>query len=349
MYEKDTGTVTSALKSSSTAVFTDDTISKILALTTKDNSTVRFDTVTPDSNGHVTVAAGSEVVLISSSDTAQTTVTPPANAPVVVFQGKGGVNVTLNDGAAGPGHADGVVDRIVIGTAGNDKIVVADHKDTQITLGSGNSTVIAGGGEDTIIAGLGNSTVQGGTGHAIVQLKGGENDYTVTVDNGHAVVTHTGDNKVTDISKIQFVQLDDGKALVFAEDTQQAAITTLYQTVFGRTADASGLQWWFDRAAKGDATMADIAAGFMGSKEYTGNDGSTLSDADFVEALYQHTFGRAAEAEGKAYWMEALSSHGATRAQLAASFADIASHNIDGTMHNEATIVGSVTIVHNIV
>lgn len=346
MYDSDTGTVTAALQSSSPAVFTDDTISKILALTTKDNSTVRFDTATPDASGNVTVAAGAEVVLVATSDTAQTTVKPPANAPVVIFQGKGGVVATINDGTTTPTHAAGVTDRVVIGSAGNDKIVVADAKNTQITLGTGNSTVVTGGGEDTVVAGLGNSTIQGGTGHAIVELKGNANDYAVTVNNGHAVVTHAGDAKTTDITKIQFVQLDNGKALVFANDTQQAAVTTLYETTFGRTADAGGLKYWFDRAAAGES-LQQIASDFTHSAEFAAQ--ASLSDSDFVNALYQHTFGRAAEAGGLAYWTAALSTGGATRAQLIASFSDIASHNIDGTIHTEAAVVGSVTIVHNIV
>jgi Ca2+-binding RTX toxin-like protein len=346
MYDSDTSTVTTALKGSSTAVFTDDTISKILALTTTDNATVRFDTAAPDANGNVTVAAGAEVVLISSSDTTQTTLTPPASAPVLIFQGKGGVDVTINDGSTTPAHQPGVTDRVVIGSAGNDKIVVTDAKNTQIVLGSGDSTVIGGAGSDTIVAGLGNSTVTGGK-HDIVQLKGDASDYVVTVDNGHAVVTHAGTDKVTDISKIQYVQLDSGKALVFANDTEQAAITTLYETAFGRTADAGGLQYWFDRAAAGDS-LDKIASDFTKTTEFTAANGQ-LDNDDFIQALYQKTFGRTAEDDGLAYWTAALETGGATRAQLIKSFADIAAANIDGSVHTEATVVGSVTIVHNIV
>jgi Ca2+-binding RTX toxin-like protein len=346
MYDSDTSTVTTALKGSSTAVFTDDTISKILALTTTDNATVRFDTAAPDANGNVTVAAGAEVVLINSSDTTQTTLTPPASAPVLIFQGKGGVDVTINDGSTTPAHQPGVTDRVVVGSAGNDKIVVTDAKNTQIVLGSGDSTVIGGAGSDTIVAGLGNSTVTGGK-HDIVQLKGDASDYVVTVDNGHAVVTHAGTDKVTDISKIQYVQLDSGKALVFANDTEQAAITTLYETAFGRTADAGGLQYWFDRAAAGDS-LDKIASDFTKTTEFTAANGQ-LDNDDFIQALYQKTFGRTAEDDGLAYWTAALETGGATRAQLIKSFADIAAANIDGSVHTEATVVGSVTIVHNIV
>ncbi len=312
-YESDQSAVTSALTNSNPVVFTDTTISKILALTTTDNSTVRFDTVAPDASGNVTVPAGAEVVLINSSDTTQTTITPPANAPVLIFQGKGGVSVTINDGDSNTSpHSPGVVDRVVVGSAGNDRIVVSDAKNTQIILGTGNSTVVGGSGSDTIIAGLGNSTIAGGAGD-IVQLKGNASDYTVTVNNGHAVVTGSN-NKVTDISKIQYVQLDSGKALVFAKDSQEAAITTLYETAFGRTAESGGLQYWFDLASAG-ASLDQISQAFTQSTEFQQTTGA-LNNDDFVNALYQQTFGRAPESEGLAYWTAALQTGGASRAEL---------------------------------
>lgn len=385
MYDSDTGTVTSALQGSSTAVFTDNTIARILALTTNTtggDTKVTFATGTPDANGNVTVPAGAEVVYVTGSDTQQTTIKAPVNAPVVIFQGRGGVIATINDGPTTvPAHAAGVVDRVVVGTAGNDKIVVADAKNSDITLGSGNSTVVAGGGEDTIHAGLGNSTISGGTGHAIVTMSGTERDYQVTVTSDHHALitqfTHTGgtghaigemtgiegashgaatnsqaasavvNNVATDITKIQYVQLDGGKALVLANNSTEAAVADLYQAAFGRTADANGLKYWFD-AAKAGATMTDIANGFTHSAEFQATAAATASDGDFIAGLYMHTFNRVADSDGVAYWTTALQS-GATRAQLIASFADIAAHNTDGTIHTEAVVVGSVTIVTGIV
>lgn len=345
-YESDTSAVTDALKSANTSVFTDATINAILNLATKDNTKVQFDQATPDANGNVTVAAGAEVVLVAASDTLQT-ITPPKNAPVVIFQGRGGVVATLNDGVTVPSSDPTKVDRIVVGSAGNDKIVVADARNTKIVLGSGDSSVVVGGGVDTVEAGLGNSTITGGSGdYAVVKLGGSATNYQVTVQNGHAVVTNKATTKVTDISKIQYVQLDGGKALVFAQDTTEAAVTTLYETTFGRTADAGGLNYWFD-LAKAGVSLSQIASAFTKTAEYA--DKANLSDTDFVQSLYQNTFGRAGEAGGMQYWTDALQ-HGASRADLIAQFSQIAAHNIAGTAeHQEAQVVGSVTIVHNIV
>lgn len=346
MYESDTSTATSSLQNSSTAVFTDDTINKILSLTTKDNSTVRFDTAAPDASGNVTVAAGAEVVYVTSSDTIQTTITPPKNAPVVIFQGKGGVITTLNDNVTVPSTDQTHVDRVVVGTAGNDTIIVADARNTQVVLGSGDSSVVTGGGVDTVQAGLGNSTIVGGSGdYAVVKLGGSATNYTVTVNNGHAVVTNNTTSKVTDISKIQYVQLDQGKALVFAKDSVEAAITTLYETAFGRTADAGGLDYWFD-LGRGGVSLKQIADAFTHTAEFSA--AAQKNDADFVQSLYQQTFGRAGEDAGVAYWTDALA-HGATRADLILQFSQIGAANIAGTIHTEAQVIGSVTIVTDIV
>ncbi len=348
MYSEDISTVTDALKNSSTEVFSDETISRILQLTTSTNdSRVTFTDSTPDSNGNVTVAAGAEVVLVNSSDSVQTTITPPVNAPVVIFQGKGGVIATFNDGLATVASGDGIPDRVVVGSAGNDHIVISDSLDTQITLGTGNSTVVTGGGNDTVFAGLGNSTITGGSSDAaVVRLGGSASNYTITTQNGHAVVTHNSSNITTDITRIQYVQLDNGNALVFAKDSVEAAVSILYHTAFGRDADAGGLNFWFDVARAG-GTLKQISDGFVRSAEYRPL--SSLSDHDFVNGLYNNTFNRDGEDLGIQYWVDALA-HGSTRADLICSFSQIAAQTIDGTaQHVEAQIVGSVTIVQGII
>jgi hypothetical protein len=268
------------------------------------------------------------------------------NAPVVIFQGKGGVIATINDGITVPSSDQTKVDRIIVGSAGNDKIIVSDAKNTQITLGSGNSSVTTGGGVDTVQAGLGNSTITGGSGdYAVVKLAGAPTNYTVTVNNGHAVVTNNTNNITTDITKIQYVQLDNGKALVFAKNSVEASIATLYHTAFGRDADAGGLDYWFD-LGRGGASLKQIAQAFTNSAEFAAQ--AAKSSTDFVQWLYQNTFGRGAEDDGLAYWADALA-NGATRADLLVSFTQIAAQNIGGTVQTEAQVVGTVKIIDGIV
>jgi hypothetical protein len=348
MYEETTTTVTTALTQSNATVFSEGTINQILALATKDNATVRFDKVGPDASGNVTVAAGAEVVFVTTSDTFQTTVKAPVNAPVVIFQGRGGVVATINDGGSTVPSADQThVDRLVVGSAGNDKIVVADAKNTSIVLGSGDSSVQTGGGVDTVHAGLGNSTITGGSGdYAVVKLAGNASNYTVTQNSGHAIVTDMTTHKTTDISKIQYVQLDNGNALVFAKNSVEGQVATLYHTAFGRTAEAGGLDYWFD-IVKAGATLKQVAMAFTHSSEFASMAAKT--DVAFIESLYQNTFNRAAEAGGLAFWQDSLA-QGKTRADLIADFANIAIQNVQHTAQNqEAQVVGNVSIVTGII
>lgn len=345
MYEVNVNAVGTALQGSSTAIYTSKVVQQILSLTTvPTSSTVTFETVAVSTSGTVPVTPDTKVALISSSDTAQTQIAAPQNIPVVIFQGKGGVNVVFNDGPVVIPHT--TLDRVVVGSSGNDKIVVADAKNSHIILGTGNSTVVAGGGEDTITAGLGNSTITGGTGHAIVELKGNAADYTVTAVNGHAVVKSTGSTVVTtDISKIQYVQLDNDHALIFANDAQQAAVSTIYHAAFGRDADAGGLKYWFDAAAAGQS-LAQIATSFINSPEHTALAAQT--DAQFIAGLYMNTFGRSPDQGGLDYWTNVLATNANTRGEVLASFVNVAGQNLDGTVHTEPVVIGSVTVVHGI-
>lgn len=346
MYETSTSVAVDALTKSSATVFDNATIDRILSLTTQGttDTTVTFDTVST-TGGQVTVAAGTEVVYVDSSPVAQTTLIAPQNAPVVIFQGKGGVNATFNDGQTTVQSAAGVVERVVVNSIGADNIVIADNKNTQVTIGAGD-TVVGGAGNDTVIAGFGDSTVVGGTGYTIVQMAGDDSDYEVTVVDGHAVVTNAKTGITTDISNAQFVQLDNGEALVFANDTVEAAVSTLYEAAFGRAADANGLKFWFDRAREG-VSLSDIADAFTQSTEFT--DQKAMSNEDFVAQLYQNTFGRAADEGGLAHWTTVLQNGALDRGDVIEFFANVAADNLAGTAQTEATIVGSVTIVHNIV
>lgn len=350
MYEETQSTVTTALHDSNSTVFSQSTIDQILALATKDNDTVRFDKVGPDANGNVTVTSGAEVVLVTTSDTFTTTVKPPANAPVVIFQGRGGVVATINDAAATvPSGDQSHVDRVVVGSAGDDKIIVADAKNTKIILGSGNSTVTTGHGVDTVEAGLGNSSIVGGNGdYAVVKLAGNAANYQVTTQNGHAIVTDMTTHKTTDISKIQYVQLDNGNALVFAKNSLEGQVSTLYHTAFGRDADAGGLDYWFD-LAKAGATLKQISTAFVNSSEFATAHPGTETNTAFIQALYQNTFSRAGEDAGVAYWLDQMA-HGQTKADIISSFATIAIQNVMHEAPNqEAQIVGSVSIVTGII
>ncbi|MGB9988664.1 DUF4214 domain-containing protein [Massilia sp. SM-13] len=356
MYDSDTSTVTSALRSTSTAVFTEKTIANILALT----STVGDPAIKIDNNptiatdGKVTFAADTELgfVNVAASDTA---LTITGNTSTIILGGSGSANLVVgnpNDtvvsgiavGEPNPSAPQGAgstgVQRVIVTTAQADKITIVDAKNTHVTANNGD-TIVAGHGYDTVVAAQGDSTVEGG-GHTIVQLTGADTDYTVTVEDGHAVISHATNGQDIDVTKVQYVQLDNYKALVFAANEKEAAVAHLYEALLGRDADFGGLEYWFNLANHGTSLTA-IADGFLKAAEYTDD---SISNADFVANLYTHALGRAGDTDGAAFWVNSLE-HGATRAQVAAAFAEAAANHAE---NGEATIVGTnITIVDGIV
>lgn len=345
MYDTNQSAITEALQDVSAEVFSASTIDSILSLVTTDtNTTIVADQVTVANNGTLTVAEGTEIAFVTVNGTAPTTLTVNADIPVVLFQGNGGVDATFNAPAAAGGKEAGAavqaavgdaIERVIVGTAGADKITIVDGKATQVVVGD-KDVVTAGSGHTVVVAAQGSSTVVGG-GDTIVQAVGEADDFTVTAKDGHALIKNATTGVAVDISNAQFVQLDNNEALIFAANDHQAVVANLYQALFGRTADAAGLHYWYE--VTNEATdVGNVAAVFMASTEYTGE---TQTDAEFVASLYQNVLGRAGDAGGVTYWTEALAD-GASRANVAAEFV------VGATNPAEINVVGSVTVVEGI-
>jgi hypothetical protein len=94
----------------------------------------------------------------------------------------------------------------------------------------------------------------------------------------------------------------------------------LYQATLGRDPDAGGLEDWAGRLAGGSFSLADVAAGFVGSREFQNVYGA-LQDAGFVELLYQNVLGRASDAGGRQGWLDALTG-GSSRADVVIGFSE---------------------------
>jgi hypothetical protein len=107
---------------------------------------------------------------------------------------------------------------------------------------------------------------------------------------------------------------------VYAKDSFEWRVANLHQVAFGRGADAGFVTYW-SNAMYGGATVQQVATGIANSTEFTTATGG-MNDTDFVNYLYQTTFGRAGEASGVAFWRDALA-NGATRADLLISFEEV--------------------------
>jgi hypothetical protein len=108
------------------------------------------------------------------------------------------------------------------------------------------------------------------------------------------------------------VTLVDG-TLSVGPDTQEATVQRLYEGLLGHSGNAAGLSFW-DGVLTSGASASSVAAGFLASPEYQSGHG-TLTDAQFVDNLYQGFLGRAPDGPGGTFWTGLLDS-GTSRADV---------------------------------
>lgn len=113
-------------------------------------------------------------------------------------------------------------------------------------------------------------------------------------------------------------------AFINSPEFQQtvALASKLYLITLGRAPESDGLTYWTNALRQGH-TAAECAAGFTSSDEFLQRFGSGLSDADFLDVLYQNAFDRAADTDGKAYWLIQMAT-GMSQSEVIAQFASSA-------------------------
>lgn len=101
-----------------------------------------------------------------------------------------------------------------------------------------------------------------------------------------------------------------------------ASVYRLYLATLARGPDPEGHANWTNLLDAG-ATLTTIAAGFVGSAEFTARYGAGLGNTDFVTLLYNNVLHRAPDATGLGNWVGALNG-GASRASVVTGFSDSA-------------------------
>jgi len=260
--------------------------------------------------------------------------------------------------AAGSLRALGVADIDLTGHSGTD-LLIGNIGDNLLSGADGDDTLEGGLGDDTLEGGAGDDTVVINAARASVTLDGTAaaltlssadgtdlardvefiqfSDETVAVSslfvtqeiqdpppepqpepepetpvlaiNGDTLVGDAGDNTL----------FGDGFSVSYAQDIS-AQVYRLYQAALDRAPDAGGHAGWTQALFEGTATLGTVAAGFVGSREFTNTYGD-LDDAGFVGLLYQNVLGRAADAAGQADW-EGRLQEGLSRAQALTGFSE---------------------------
>ncbi|GEP02298.1 DUF4214 domain-containing protein [Methylobacterium oxalidis] len=280
--------------------------------------TVEVANVDASQGGNVTGAGKAPVLNISGSgtvtgkvesqfvslDSGQANLTFNGAGPTTVVAGSGDANLSLTS-AGGSTIVAGTGDlNIVAGNAG----VSGDLTQTQ------HATVNAGSGDDTLTLGAGSYKLNLGSGDNTVTLT--SSGYNVSRDADGNIVLKNG-NETSTLTNVDVIKLTDGSTIVNASTVDEAIISRMYVAVMDRTADANGLYYWWDQYNSGKLSLEQIGEQFLGAPEAGSHGlGSTVTNEQFVNAVYQNLFGRTADAGGLAYWSNELATGGMSRADL---------------------------------
>lgn len=246
-----------------------------------------------------------------------------------VFDGDEGVNAEFN-----------TVERVIIGTNGDDVFTVDGGKDTTVDGGAGNDvittsggddSITGGAGDDTIDSGAGNDSIYGGAGNDEAIFAGNADDYTIEHDGAITTVTNNETGDVNEVVNAEEITFDDGTQEVeLSSDVQ--ALATLYKQIFSSTearenngdgqADLEGMQYWTDRAEEG-TSIGQIALSMINSDEASNKlDALDLNTSEgkqsVIELLYTDVLGRDASGDEVAYWADEADA-GATLEDIAYS------------------------------
>jgi hypothetical protein len=273
--------------------------------------------------------------------------TPPANvqaalerAPVLVFDTDRDVRFTINGASSLTRDANAAqgINRVIQSGNGNDEITILDNGSTtidgsggndtlillagddSITGNIGNDSVVAGGGEDTIVSGIGIDTIDGGQGFDVVQLAGSFDDWVVTTVGDVVEISGApGSGNGVEAVNIDFISFTGATGNEFSTvvtyTENQAEAMRLYQGLLDRSADLSGAQFWITKADE-EVGQIQMANAFMSSPEYLAKYGAQ-TNTEFVTQLYSNALDRAPEQAGLDFWVHALDTGAASRAQLA--------------------------------
>lgn len=149
---------------------------------------------------------------------------------------------------------------------------------------------------------------------------------TESIDESESIA-ETESGKETETEKI--VETDKETEIETAEETEEELeanygntakgfVYRLYKLVLGREPDKKGLNEWTNYLTSGQKTGAEVADGFIYSKELTAR---KLSDSAYVEMLYKTFLNRSSDSSGKKYWVTRLQK-GMSRAYVYRGFAN---------------------------
>lgn len=199
--------------------------------------------------------------------------------------------------------------------AGNDTIETSFGDDSVIG-GAGDDSVSTGAGDDSIGAGVANDTVDAGEGWDQIVLDDGDYDFEVV--DGEVIVTDVDTGETLTSSNAEYIDLGDGSAIVNAADREAATAARQAEAVLGRQMTSDELRDYNE--AVEEVGLDQASRDLMDSSGFL-EETADLTDAEFIDLLYERTLGRSAEEEGQTFYQGELADGTIDRGKLAADLA----------------------------
>jgi Ca2+-binding RTX toxin-like protein len=245
--------------------------------------------------------------LPATSGTNSSTVTFGNNLVVT----KDGSYIIVTDPGSGSATLLNVSATSIDGTNGRD----------QLTGGFGVDAINAGAGDDVLIGGLGNDWLDGGDGIDTVIISDYYRRSSISkIDDALVVVSTDGTDSA---SNIEVVRFNDGD-LQFGDSEVYAQVLRAYDAVLGRQPDDAGLRFYVNAINDRGNSLIDVVGDLIGSAELQKAVGD-LPSLQFIRYIYQNALGRDPDANGAAYYAQALDS-GLSRSAFVVEISESAEH-----------------------
>ncbi|MGV6872556.1 DUF4214 domain-containing protein [Pseudochelatococcus sp. B33] len=186
--------------------------------------------------------------------------------------------------------------------------------------GYGRSVVSSGTGDDIFYIPSGRTSIYGGDGIDTAIFERARDDYKFNRTVTPTSIEDHDETLMTWLEDIERIQFSDGVLAVDVNGNAGQAFR-LYQSAFDRAPDLDGLKYWIDVLDDGN-DLAFVADRFIDSQEFRIIYGESISNAAFVDALYQNVLGRGGDEGGITYWNEELNSGRQSRTDVLIGFSE---------------------------
>ena len=193
-----------------------------------------------------------------------------------------------------------------------------------IIAGSGDDSITGNDLDNIIIGGRGNDRADGGAGKDTFGYNLKRDNFRVSTESNSIVVTDMTANRngIDTLISIERIDFTDGDLVFDVTSSNAPAAYRLYGGAFARTPDEGGFRFWTS-TLDANVSLRDVATQFIGSGEFIGRYGASLSNAAFVDALYQNVLSRGGDAGGVAHWNRMLDNKFQDRSDILVQFTQL--------------------------